>query len=561
MEHRDAPPTPRFSFDTHPDKYRHWKLAIAGDTARLTMSVREEEPLRPGYVLKLNSYDLGVDIELVDAVQRLRFEHPEVKVVIVSGDKDKVFCAGANIHMLASSTHPFKVNFCKFTNETRLSIEDASAHSGQKYLAAVNGACAGGGYELAMACDEIVLVDDGSSSVSLPEVPLLGVLPGTGGLTRLVDKRKVRRDHADVFSTLAEGIRGKRAVDWRLVDAVAPRSKFDTAVSERAQKLAATAATAGPATRGPAVTLDPVAPRFEKDTYTYRHVTLAIDKAHRTATLTVRAPDKDVPETPDAIVAEGASFWPLRMSRELDDALLQLRFFHEEVAVVVLRTAGGAGAAERVLAADRALATHTSNGFVHEVRLHLARTLRRLDATARSFFAVIDQGSCFVGTLLELALAADRSYMLEDPDESVRVQASPMNGGAYPMSHGATRLAVRFLATPARTDEVLRRAAEAPLAARAAEGLGLVTVVADDIDFADEVRVAVEERASLSPDALTGMEQNLRFCGPESPETKIFGRLSAWQNWIFIRDNATGERGALTLYGKPERPEFDRRRT
>jgi benzoyl-CoA-dihydrodiol lyase len=555
MEHKSAEPTPRFSFDTHPDKYRHWSLAIAGETARLTMAVREDEPLRPGYVLKLNSYDLGVDLELADCVQRLRFEHPEVKVVIVSGDKDKVFCAGANIHMLASSSHPFKVNFCKFTNETRLSIEDASAVSGQKYLAAVNGACAGGGYELAMACDEIVLVDDGSSAVSLPEVPLLGVLPGTGGLTRLVDKRKVRRDHADIFSTLAEGMRGKRAVDWRLVDAVAPRSKFDAQVNERAKALAQAP---GPATRGPAVALDPVAPRLDGSTYSYRHVTLAIDGARRTATLTVRAPEADVPKTVEAIVAEGAAFWPLRAFRELDDALLQLRFFHEEVAVVTLRTGGDPA---RVLASDRALEAHKECGFVREVRALMARTLRRLDGTARSFFAAIDAGSCFVGSLLELALAADRSYMLDDADGKVFVQASAQNGGALPMSHGRSRLAVRFLAHPGREGEVLRRAMEAPVFAGDAEKLGLVTVVADDIDFADEVRVAIEERASLSPDALTGMEQNLRFCGPESWETKVFGRLSAWQNWIFIRDNATGERGALTLYGKPERPEFDRRRT
>jgi benzoyl-CoA-dihydrodiol lyase len=558
MEHLDAPPHPRFSFDTHPDRYKHWKLSVDGDVARLTMAVDDDKPLRPGYVLKLNSYDLGVDIELADAVQRLRFEHPEVKTVIVAGDKDRVFCAGANIHMLATSTHPFKVNFCKFTNETRLSIEDASAGSGQKYLAAVNGACAGGGYELAMACDDILLVDDGSSSVSLPEVPLLGVLPGTGGLTRLVDKRKVRRDHADVFSTLAEGVRGKRAVDWRLVDATAPRSKFDAAVAERAKKLAAAAAAQQPA-RGPAIQLDPVAPKIENDTITYRHVTVVVDRAKKTATLTMRAPEKDVPQTPAAIHAEGAAFWPLRAYRELDDALLQLRFFHEEVAVVLLRATGDAA---KVLAADAVLEQHKQDGFVREVRLHMARVMRRLDATARSFFAVIDeQSTAFAGCLLELALAADRSYMLEDPDGKVTVQASAASAGMLPMTNGLTRLAVRFLATPGREAEALAAARKAPLDARAAETLGLVTIVADDIDFADEVRVAVEERASLSPDALTGMEQNLRYAGPESWETKIFGRLSAWQNWIFIRDNATGDRGALTLYGKPERPQFDPRRT
>jgi benzoyl-CoA-dihydrodiol lyase len=458
--------------------------------------------------------------------------------------------------MLASSAHPFKVNFCKFTNETRLSIEDASAAGRQKYLAAVNGACAGGGYELALACDEILLVDDGSSAVSLPEVPLLGVLPGTGGLTRLVDKRKVRRDHADVFSTLAEGMRGKRSVDWRLVDATAARSKFEAAVGERARKLAAQAA--GP--RGPGVKLDPIAPTIDEaaGTYAYRHVSMSIDRARRTATLTVNAPTAAAPQNAAAIHAQGAAFWPLRAFRELDDALLQLRFFHEDVAVVLVHTRGDAG---KLLAHDAALAAHADDPFVREVLALMARTLRRLDSTARSFFAIVDEGSCFAGSLLELAFAADRSYMLEDPDGRVAVQASALNGGSLPMGHGRSRLAVRFLATPGREAEVLARAQAAPLAARDAEAAGLVTLVADDIDFADEVRIAVEERASLSPDALTGMEQNLRFAGPESAETKIFGRLSAWQNWIFIRDNATGERGALTLYGKPERPSFDTRRT
>ncbi len=556
MDVAPAEPTPRFSFDTHPDRYHHWKLAIEGEVARLTMAVDEDHPLRPGYVLKLNSYDLAVDIELADAVQRLRFEHPEVKVVVIAGDKDKVFCAGANIHMLASSAHPFKVNFCKYTNETRLAIEDASASGRQKYLAAINGACAGGGYELAMACDDILLVDDGSSAVSLPEVPLLGVLPGTGGLTRLVDKRKVRRDHADVFATLAEGMRGKRSVDWRLVDATAPRSKFEAAASERAKKLAATASTR----RGPAVKLDPVTAQIDeaKGTYTYKHVALSVDRARRTATLTVHAPTVAAPTTHDAIHAQGAAFWPLRAFRELDDALLQLRFFHEDVAVVLVHTRGDAA---KLLAHDAALAMHTDDPFVHEVLALMARTLRRFDSTARSFFAIVDEGSCFAGSLLELALAADRSYMLEDPDGKVAVQASALNGGTLPMGHGRTRLAIRFLATPGRENEALARAQAAPLTARDAEATGLITLVADDIDFADEVRVAVEERASLSPDALTGMEQNLRFAGPESAETKIFGRLSAWQNWIFIRDNATGERGALTLYGKPERPSFDTRRT
>ena len=538
------------SFNTHPSRYRHWKLAFEGELARLTMAVREEEPIVPGYALKLNSYDLGVDIELADAIQRLRFEHPEVKSVIVSGDKDRVFCAGANIHMLASSTHAFKVNFCKFTNETRLSIEDASRHGSQKYIAALNGTTAGGGYELALACDEIVLIDDGASAVSLPEVPLLGVLPGTGGLTRVVDKRKVRRDHADVFATLGEGIRGKRAVEWRLVDALVPRSKFADAVTERAKKLAATI----PTRNGPGVALDDVVPEMDGDTLNYRHVTLKLNRQQRTAELTMRAPDVAEPDNPAAILERGAAFWPVRAFRELDDALLRLRFSHEEIGLVLLETSGDP---DKVLSVDRTLKQHQSHWFVGEVRLLMARALRRLDLTARSLFAIIDEGSCFAGSLLELAFAADRSYMLEDPDEKVRVQVGPLSMGALPMSTGLSRLQVRFLAEPTRATEVPKE----PLAASDAEHAGLVTIIADDIDFSDEVRVAVEERASMSPDALTGMEANLRFAGPESADSKIYGRLSAWQNWIFIRPNATGKTGALALYGKPERPQFDWRRT
>lgn len=555
----DAHGTPReaptFSFDTHPDRYRHWKLQVDGELARLTMAVREDEPFRKGYVLKLNSYDLSVDIELADAVQRLRFEHPEVKVVVVTGDKDRTFSAGANIHMLAASTHPFKVNFCKFTNETRLSIENASAASGIKWLAALNGTCAGGGYELALACDDIVLVDDGSSAVSLPEVPLLGVLPGTGGLTRLVDKRKVRRDHADVFSTLAEGIKGKRAVEWRLVDAVAPRSKFNDVVTERARKLAAQV-TAKKA--GPGVKLDPVEPRVGADALAYRHVTVKLDRKARTAQLVVRGPASPPPATLEGILAEGAALWHLRAFRELDDALCRLRFHHEEIGLVTIRAEGDP---KHLLAADAALLAHRGHWFVNEVILLVARTLRRMEATARSFFAIVDQGTCFVGTLLELALAADRSYMLEDPDGAVTIQASAVSGGAFPTANGLSRLQIRNLATPTRVEEILAAAQARPLAAPDASELGLVTIVADDIDFPDEVRVAIEERVSLSADALTGMEQNLRYAGAESVETKIFGRLSAWQNWIFIRPNATGPKGALTLYGKPERPQFDPRRT
>jgi benzoyl-CoA-dihydrodiol lyase len=543
MEREHGPPTP-LTFGTHPSRYKHWKLAFDGEIARLTMAVSEEHPLRPGYVLKLNSYDLAVDIELADAVQRLRFEHPEVKTVVVTGDKDKVFCAGANIHMLAASTHPFKVNFCKFTNETRMAIEDSSRSSGLRWLAALNGACAGGGYELALACDEILLVEDGSSTVSLPEVPLLGVLPGTGGLTRLVDKRKVRRDHADVFCTLAEGMRGKRAVDWRLIDAVATRSRFAETVTDRAKKLAAQV----PSKKGTGVVLDDVTPE------TYRHVALTVDAARRTAELVVRGPEA-VPASADAAAAQGAAFWPLRAFRELDDALLRLRFNHEGIGLVVVKTRGDAA---KLLATDELLGQDT--WFLTEVRLLVARVLRRLDATAKSFFAVIDDPeSCFAGTLLELALACDRSYMLEDPDGKVVVQPGKLNGGAYPTSQGTTRLALRFLHTPGREAEVL--AAGEPLTAADAAQAGLVTVTADDIDFPDEVRVAVEERLSLSPDALTGLEANLRFAGPETCDTKVFGRLSAWQNWIFIRPNATGERGALTMYGKPERPVFDPRRT
>ncbi|MSP17363.1 MAG: benzoyl-CoA-dihydrodiol lyase [Myxococcales bacterium] len=546
-------PSPVFSFSTSPDRYRHLRLSVSGGAARLVLSIREDEPFRPGYVLKMNSYDLGVDLELADAIQRLRFEHPEVRVVVVTSDRDRVFCSGANIHMLASSTHPFKVNFCKFTNETRLSIEDASTHSGQKYLCAVSGACAGGGYELALACDDIVLIDDGSSTVSLPEVPLLGVLPGTGGLTRVVDKRMVRRDHADVFSTLAEGIKGKRAVEWRLVDAVAPRSRFADVVAERAKQLAAKSP-AAPA--GPGIHLDDVDPVVEGNTLRYRHVTVLLDPARRLAELTMHAPEAAPPATLDALVAAGASLWALRAFRELDDALLRLRFHHEELGLIVLKTRGDAA---HILASDRALAAHADHWFVREVRLLMARTLRRLDATARSIFAVVDEGSAFAGSLLELVLAADRSYMLDAP--GVTVHASELTGGALPMTHGPSRLALRFLHSADRAREALATAQAAPLAAADAERAGIITLVADDIDFADEVRIAIEERVSMSPDALTGMEANLRFAGVETADTKIFGRLSAWQNWIFIRPNATGDRGALTMYGRPERPQFDLRRT
>jgi benzoyl-CoA-dihydrodiol lyase len=528
------------SFETHPSRYHHWKLAFDGDLARLDLAVDEAHPLRPGYPLKLNSYDLSVDIELWDAVQRIRFEHPEVRAVVIGSGKDRIFCAGANIHMLASSTHPFKVNFCKFTNETRLYLEDASGSSGIKFLAACSGPTAGGGYELALACDDIVLIDDGSSTVSLPEVPLLAVLPGTGGLTRVVDKRGVRRDLADVFSTTAEGIKGKRAVEWKLVDASAPRSKFAEVVKQRAQKLAALS----PAKEGKGVELEPLAPEVGDKLIRYKYVELALDGARRTATLTLRGPDEV--QGPEA----GAKWWPLRAFRELDDAILRLRFNHENLGLILLRTRGDA---EKVLATDVKL--EGDHWFVREVRLFMARVLRRLDATARSLFAVMDPESCFAGSLLELALAADRRYMLDDPKRPVHVRASCANAGMFPAANGRTRLGLLGV------EEELQGLMRAPLSPAEADEAGLVTVLADEIDFDDTLRLAIEERASISPDALTGMEASFRCVGPETMETKIFGRLSAWQNWIFTRPNSTGEKGALSLYGKPERPSFDWRRT
>ena len=533
---------PSWDLETHPSRYKHWRLSIEAPLAYLTMAVAEDSPLTPGYKLKLNSYDLGVDLELADAVQRLRFEHPEVRAVILTSAKDRVFCAGANIHMLASASHSFKVNFCKFTNETRLAIEDASAHSGQHYIAACNGSTAGGGYELALACEEIYLVEDGHSAVSLPEVALLGVLPGTGGLTRLVDKRKVRRDLADVFSTLPDGIRGKRAVEWRLVDGVFPRSRFQEAVRDRALALAAQQNPQN----GPAIPLDPLSPEIQAERVLYRHVRLELSRAARTAQLTVLGPGEDEAATPET--------WALRAFRELDDALLRLRFDYEDIGVVLLKTRGSLDA---VLAADAALWRQRDQRAIREILLLAARALRRLDLTARSLFAVVDRGSCFGGSLLEIALAADRTYMRQQ--EGVAIASSELNGGTLPMSHGLPRLAVRYLAEPARVEEILRR--RKPLEAAEAAEVGLVTAALDEIDWDDELRVAIEQRVSLSPDALTGMEANLRFPGAETAESKVFGRLSAWQNWIFSRPNATGDRGALTLYGKPGRPQFDWPRT
>jgi benzoyl-CoA-dihydrodiol lyase len=549
-----AAAAPQVSFETHPSRYRHWTLAVEGDVARLTMKVQPFGGQDEEVELKSNSYDLSVDIELADAVQRLRFTHPSVKAVVVTSGHDRIFCAGANIYMLASSTHPFKVNFCKYTNETRLTIEEASAQSGIRFLAACNGATAGGGYELALACDEIVLVDDGSSTVSLPEVPLLGVLPGTGGLTRVVDKRKVRRDLADAFSTLAEGVKGKRAVEWGLVDAVVPRSKFADTILQRAKALAASAPQVD---RGPGIELDALDPRVSPNRIEYRHVTLALDDGARVATLTVRAPEGPVPKNAAEALARGGEGWALRAARELDDALLRLRFHYETIGLVLLRTEGNRAAAHAV--GELLAGPERDRWILRETRLLWQRVLRRLDVTARSFFAVVDEKSCFAGPLFELLVAADRAYVLDA--EGVEVWPGALSDGALPGWNGLSRLETRFLKDPARAKAVVAAGREGPIDAERANQLGLATVHADDIDFEEELRVAVEERASLSPDAVTGMEQSYRFAGPETLATKIFGRLSAWQNWIFIRPNATGETGALTLYGKPERPRFDWRRT
>ncbi len=539
-------------FETHPDRYRHWRLSIAGEVATLVMAVDDEHPHRPGYELKLNSYDLAVDLELADAICRLRFEHPGVKALVITAELDRVFCSGANIYMLGMSSHSFKVNFCKFTNETRLQLEEASAASGLGALCACKGTTAGGGYELALACDEVMLVDDGNSAVSFPETPLLAVLPGTGGLTRLVDKRKVRRDRADVFCTTAEGIKGKRAKEWGLVDHVVSRSAWDKVVAERAAAIAARQTV----TRGPAFALPPLEPKISDRAVAYRYVELSIDRAARTAGLLVRGPAEA--EDPDKLAAAGTEPWSLRAFRELDDALLRLRFDLPETGMVTVRTRGAPGL---VQAADEALA-RSSSGFAREVRLLQRRVLKRLDNTARSFYAVADEpDACFEGVLLELALAADRFYMLIDGDEAIAARTSAANAGFMTTSSGLSRLEARFYGEPARVPQVLARGAEGPIPSEEAERLGLATVAADDIDFADELRIAIEERASLSPDALTGMEASLRFVGPETLETKIFGRLSAWQNWIFTRANSTGEHGALTLYGRPERPQFQWKRT
>ncbi|WP_144655318.1 2,3-epoxybenzoyl-CoA dihydrolase [Achromobacter dolens] len=543
----------KVDFRTDPSQYRHWRLSFDGPVATLAMDVAEDGGLRPGYKLKLNSYDLGVDIELHDALQRIRFEHPEVRSVVVTSMKDRIFCSGANIFMLGLSSHAWKVNFCKFTNETRNGIEDSSRHSGLKFIAALNGACAGGGYELALACDEILLIDDRSSSVALPEVPLLGVLPGTGGLTRVTDKRRVRHDHADIFCTLVEGVRGQRAKDWRLVDDVVKPAQFEAAVRERALALAERSSRpAGEA----GVALTPLAREEAADALSYRYVDVQLDRAKRQATWTVRAPQGPVESELADIVAAGAAWWPLQMARELDDAILSLRTNELDIGTWIFKTEGDAQA---VLAADAALQRHANHWFVRETAGLLRRTLARLDVTSRSLFALVEPDSCFAGTLLELALAADRSYMLDSEGEEhdpARLIVGEANFGAYPMVNGQSRLQRRFHEETAPLEAVRARAGQ-PLAAREALALGLVTYAPDSIDWDDEVRMMLEERRALSPDALTGLEANLRFGGRETMETRIFGRLTAWQNWIFNRPNAAGEKGALKLYGKGEQATFD----
>lgn len=545
---------PRVDYQTHPSKYQHIQLSFDGEIATLSLNINEDGGLRPGYKLKLNSYDLGVDIELHDALQRIRFEHPEVKSVVVTSLRDRVFCSGANIFMLGLSTHGWKVNFCKFTNETRNGIEDSSQHSGLKFVAALNGACAGGGYELALACDEIILVDDRSSAVSLPEVPLLGVLPGTGGLTRVTDKRHVRHDLADIFCTSVEGVRGQKAVDWRLVDAVAKPAQFQQAVRDRAQTLAAGSSRPGTGARG--VELTPLQRSFDGDSVTYSHVKVEIDRTKRIATFTVKAPTSAQPTDIAGIEATGAQWWPLLMVRELDDAILHMRTNELDIGTWQLKTEGDAAA---VLAADATMLAHKDHWFVNETIGHLRRTLARLDVSSRSLFALVEPGSCFAGTLAELAFCADRTYMLVLPDEPEKqptLQLDEFNFGFFPMVNGQSRLQRRFY-EEAGPMEAVRGAIGQALDGDAALKLGLVTAAPDDIDWADEIRLALEERAAMSPDALTGLEANLRFAQKENMFTRIFGRLTAWQNWIFQRPNAVGEKGALKVYGKGDKAQFD----
>jgi benzoyl-CoA-dihydrodiol lyase len=556
---------PKVSFDTEPSSYKHWTLEVDGDIAYLRLDVDETAGIVPGYELKMNSYDLGVDIELYDATQRLRFEHPQVRAVVVTSAKDRNFCAGANIRMLAQSSHPWKVNFCKFTNETRNGIEDATECSGQTYIAAVNGTAAGGGYELALACDRILLIDDNSSAVALPEVPLLGVLPGTGGLTRMIDKRRVRKDRADVFATRAEGVRGKQAVEWRLVDEVVPKRAWDETVRERAAEAAArsTRPTVDSVARG--IALSPLQREETGDGISYRHVTARFDRAAGLVEIVINGPEGDVPETVERVHALGADFWPLAMTRELDDLILRLRANELELGTWIIKTRGDV---EDALAFERLIAEHSADDWlVNEIRHYFKRTLKRLDVTSRSLIALIEPGSCFAGALLELALACDRQYMLDgtldedagEQQDAAQIVLSESNFGTFPMANGLSRLESRFYGdqeTVAKLRQETRRRIEAVEALE----LGLVTDAPDDIDWDDEIRIMLEERASLSPDALTGMEANHRFVGPETMESRIFGRLSAWQNWIFVRPNASGPEGALRKFGTGRKAEFDRKR-
>jgi benzoyl-CoA-dihydrodiol lyase len=549
---------PRIDFRTNPENYHHWNLTIDGRVARLALDVDENAGLFHGYELKLNSYDLGVDIELYDAVQRLRFEHPEVGSVVVTSDKPRVFCAGANIRMLSQSTHSHKVNFCKFTNETRNGIEDATGNSGLRFVAAVNGACAGGGYELALACDHIMLIDDGSSTVSLPELPLLAVLPGTGGLTRLVDKRMVRHDRADYFCTTSEGIRGKRAMDWGLVDEIIPRSKFDDDVASRAAEFAA--ASDRP-TNAKGIVLTPINRSIEDARIAYDNVMIELDRGLAMATITVKAPAETPPTDISGIEAQGVDFWPFALVRELDDAIMELRVNEKEIGTWVFKTEGSSANVE---AADTALLENADHWLVREITLFMKRTFKRIDVSSRSLVALVEPGSCFTGTLLELVVAADRSFMLDGgfegsnlPDASVVLTG--MNFGPLVMPNGLTRLEHRFLGDPSMVDKAKDKIGK-PIEALEADDLGLVTFIPDDIDWEDEVRIAIEERASFSPDALTGMEASLRFAGPETLETKIFGRLSAWQNWIFQRPNAVGDDGALQVYGSGQKASYNKQR-
>jgi benzoyl-CoA-dihydrodiol lyase len=544
------------SFATAPARYRHWQLAVEGDVARLKLDIDEEGGIKPGYKLKLNSYDLGVDIELHDALNRIRFEHPGVKVVVFESGKERIWCSGANIYMLGLSTHAWKVNFCKFTNETRNGLEDSSRNEGLKSVAAVTGACAGGGYELALACDRIAMVDDRSSTVSLPEVPLLGVLPGTGGLTRVTDKRKVRRDLADIFCTTSEGVRAGRARDWKLVDACAKPQQFAALVEGEVATLRAQSTRSGPE-RG--IALAPLALRIDEQGYHYGVVDVQVDRAARVATFTVQAPAQAIAATPEAIVAAGVNWWPLQLARELDDAILNLRTNELEIGTWVLKTRGDANL---VMQADAVLQAQQAHWLVRETLGALRRTLARLDVTSRSLIALVDQGSCFAGTLFELALACDRIYMLDlpdAPDAAPALRLNAANFGRYPEVNGLTRLATRFN-EDGETLAQLQGLQDSPLRADQALGLGLVTLTPDDIDWDDEIRLMLEERASLSPDALTGMEASLRFPGRETMETRVFGRLSAWQNWIFIRPNAVGEEGALKLFGSGKKAKFDWKR-